>query len=142
MPGGISLRSLSQFHELTPEDVVQAQLLRDFTRDINTVRAVRIDVSFLKKQDVSIHLRQELYNGGQFQATINVPVDNSNGTGRPGKTLVRREILSNDLLRRHIKTLSRQVVGRRFAARKSGTADHQSPPMATPLCLWTRPETP
>src|SRR5258708_15363908 len=111
MPGGISLRSLSQFHELTPEDVVQAQLLRDFTRDINTVRAVRIDVSFLKKQDVSIHLRQELYNGGQFHGTINVPHDNSNGNWRPGKTLVKREIFRNDLLPRHIQTLSVQIVG-------------------------------
>src|SRR5258708_24321971 len=99
MPGGISLRSLSQFHELTPEDVVQAQLLRDFTRDINTVRAVRIDVSFLKKQDVSIHLRQELYNGGQFQAPRNVPGGNSNWTGRPGQPLGKPEILSNHLLR-------------------------------------------
>src|SRR5258707_12674634 len=134
MPSGITLRSLSQLHYLAAEDVVQAQLLRDLTGDVKAMGAARIDVNFLKEQDVSIHLRQELYNGGQFQATINVPVDNSNGTARPGKPLVRREILGNDLLRRHIKTLSRQVVGRRFAARKSGPADHQSPPMATRRC--------
>ena len=74
MPGGISLRSLSQFHELTPEDVVQAQLLRDLTGDVKTMGAARIDVNFLEQQNVRVRLTQELYDGGQFRSPVNVPI--------------------------------------------------------------------
>src|SRR5215510_2252814 len=98
MPGRARLRSLGQFHELTSEDVVQAQLLRDLTRDIKTVRAPGIDVDLLKKQNIRVQISQEIHDHGQLQTPVDVPIQDANGTARPGKPPERRKILGNDFI--------------------------------------------
>src|SRR5215469_3714506 len=98
MPGRVGLRSLSQFHELTSKDIVQAQLLRDLTRDIKTMRAARIDVDLLKKQNIRIQISQEIQDRGQLQAPVDVPIHDANGTARPGKPPEGGEILGNEFI--------------------------------------------
>src|SRR5215470_20101442 len=98
MPGRVGLRSLSQFHELTSKDIVQAQLLRDLTRDIKTMRAARIDVDLLKKQNIRVQVSQEIHDRGELQTPVDVPIHDANRTARPGKPAERREILGNDFI--------------------------------------------
>src|SRR5215471_21380583 len=98
MPGRVGLRSLSQFHELTSKDIVQAQLLRDLTRDIKTMRAARIDVDLLEKQNIRVQISQEIHNRGQLQASVDVPIQDAKGAARPGKPPEGGEILGNDFI--------------------------------------------
>src|SRR6478609_185227 len=101
MPGGVCIRSLGQLDEFAPKYIVHLQPSRNFTGDIQPLRAAHIDVHFLKEQDVRVRLSQELQNGRQLQTTVNIPVHNANGTARPCKPSEWREILGNDFRRWH-----------------------------------------
>src|ERR1700756_679125 len=59
---GPALRSLRQFHKLTSENVIQAQLASDLLGNVELMRTIRIDVNFLKKEDISLRVAQEVYD--------------------------------------------------------------------------------
>ena len=62
MVGGAALRSLRQFHKLTSENVIQAQLARDLLGDVELMRPICVDVNLLKKEDIGLRVAQEIYD--------------------------------------------------------------------------------
>jgi len=62
MVRGAALRSLRQFHKLTPENVIQAQLASDLLRDVEVMRPMSVDVDLLKKENIGLRVAQEIYD--------------------------------------------------------------------------------
>jgi len=63
--GGAGLRALRQFHKLTSENVIEAQLTSDLLGDIEPVRPMSIDVNLLKKENIGLRIAQEIYDPRQ-----------------------------------------------------------------------------
>ena len=97
---------LHKFLKLAPEHIVHLQLAGDLFRDIQAVRAARVEIRFLQDQNVCICAGEEIYHALQLLAAVDVPVDNSQRTGRPDHPLYRCEVASNDFSHCHIDTVS------------------------------------
>jgi hypothetical protein len=97
MKGRAGGGSLRQFHTLPPEDVIQAQLSGDLLRNVQTMSSSSIDIDFLKNDNVRIRIAQEFYDGAKLEPPVNIPIDYSYGTSRPGQPLAWRKILGKDL---------------------------------------------
>src|SRR5882757_5408001 len=95
------LRTLSQFHKLARENIVQTQLSRDFLSDIQPFGAPGIDVDLLKNHNISVRFAKKIDDRGQLEAAVDVPIYNSNGTARKGNPLAGRVVLGDDFVRCH-----------------------------------------
>src|SRR5215813_3606305 len=62
------------------------------------MRAARIDVDLLKKQNIGVQISQKIHDLCQSQAPVDVPIHDANGTARPGKPPERGEILGNEFI--------------------------------------------
>ena len=60
MVSGTFVGTLCQLHELTTEDIVQAQLSGNLLRDVQTVSSSSIDVDLLKNEDIGIRIAQKI----------------------------------------------------------------------------------
>src|ERR1700745_166894 len=101
--------SLHKLLELSTEDVVHLQLPGNLFGDIHTMRATRIEIRLLQDENVCICTCKEINDARQLQATVDVPVDNAQRTGRPGEPTHRRKVTRKYFLHCHTYTLAAQA---------------------------------
>src|SRR5271165_2333245 len=127
-------RALSQFLELASENIIHLQLLSDLSGHIEAVRAFGIHVNLLQNQEVSFGVRQKLDHAAQLLSSIDVPVNNTYGIGRPKGPCPGRKATSFDrLLGGYIHRASR--VGQCTSHCHHTSRIQETPGWAQPFCL-------
>src|SRR6266436_5069797 len=106
--------TLGQLHKFASENIIQTQLSGKLLGNIQMMSPPSIDVDFLKNTNIRILIAQKIYDRPKLQASVNVPIHNSNGTTRPGEPLSRREVLGNDFTRWHGQTTAVASCGNTF----------------------------
>ena len=98
--------SLHKLLELPAEDVVHLQLPGNLFGNIHTMCAAGVEIRFLQNQNVRICACEEVYDARQLKAAVDIPINDSQGTGRPAKPPDRRKVARNDFLHCHTYTLA------------------------------------
>src|SRR5215475_1729748 len=102
----VALGALHEFLKLTPEDIIHLQLAGDFFGYVQTMRAPRVKINFLKNEDVGVRAREEVDHSRELLPTVDVPIHNAQRSGRPEHQPERREVASDDFPHFHFYTVA------------------------------------
>src|ERR1035438_7156641 len=79
----IAVKCLAQFLEFHPEDVVQIQATRQFTRDVAIPRPACVQVHLLQQQQIGLDRLKEVEYLRKLQSALDVPAQNAKEISRP-----------------------------------------------------------
>ena len=89
---------MSQFLELASKDIVQLQLLRNLSRNVELMSSPCIEIHLLKENQICVGTGQEVYDACQLKPAIDIPVDHLDWAPRLEQPACGRKVADFDLL--------------------------------------------